>query len=411
MRLRHELIAIVLLAPALAAQKAVKVAPIPARPQLGVGADTNDARLYYQYGMRMMNSKPAESVRAFYWASQINPSSSEVMYALRTATLMAMEGNDLVDYFDYSSKKRASQYLALDSLLYRAYTINPFLFRSMDQMLIRRLIEARVVRENPSVNRADLNDDILQAMREMHDEGWLAYAEARLPDALSDYAKELNSKARNKKAHKDEDSEIHAERARIFYLLGNMDSARTEMTAAVTAMREQDKKEVVLLYESKAMYEQSLGMIQEQAKHPDEAREAYGQALTEDLSYYAAHSHMAQLELAKGDTAGAVTELDLAIQLQPNDPALRFAYANALVAARRDGEAASQLLKSIEMDPYFAAPHLLLARLADAEQYTDDAVAHYQQFAATAAKTDPELPVAQERLAKLTAVAAAPPKP
>jgi predicted Zn-dependent protease len=258
------------------------------------------------------------------------------------------------------------------------------------------------------VDRAELNSDILQAMHEMHDRGWMAYAEARLPDALADYAKELNSKGRNKKEHKEEDSEIHAERARIFYLMGNMDSARTEMTAAVDAMREQDKKEVVLLYESKAMYEQSLGMIQEHANHPDEAREAYGQALTEDLSYYAAHSHMADLELAKGDTAGAVTELDLAIQLQPNDPVLRFAYARALVQARRDGDAATQLLKAIELDPYFAAPHLLLARIADAEQYTEDAVTQYQQFATIAARVDPDLPAARDRLAKLTAIAATP---
>jgi tetratricopeptide (TPR) repeat protein len=406
--LYHFALALALVAPSLAAQKAAKPTPIPLRPQLDVGADTNDAALYYRYGMRMVNSKPAESVRAFYWASQIDPSSGEVMYALRAATLMAMDASDLVDYFDNSNKKRPPKYLALDSLLYRAYTVNPFLFRSIDQALIRRLIEARVVRENPSIDRAELNSDILEAMHEMHDQGWLAYAEARLPDALADYAKELNSRGRSKKAHKEEDSEIHSERARIFYLMGNMDSARTEMTAALEAMRVQDSKEVVLLYESKAMYEQSLGMIHEQAKHPDEAREAYGQALTEDLSYYAAHSRMAELELAKGDTAGAVTELDLAVQLQPNDPVLRYAYARALVEARHDAEAATQLLKAIALDQYFAAPHFLLARIADAEQYTDDAVTQYGQFAAMAAKVDPDLPTARDRLAKLTAVAAAP---
>ena len=411
MRLSHLALAMVLGSPAVAAQKAVKANPIPLRPQLDVGADTNDAGTYYRYGMRVLSNKPAESVRAFYWASQIDPSSGEVMYALRTATLMAMDGSDLVDYFDYSGKTRPPKYLALDSLLYRAYTVNPFLYRNIDLALIRRLIEARVVRENPSVDRAELNTGILEMMRDMHDEGWLAYAESRLPDALADYAKDLKSKGRSKKAHKEEDSEIHAERARIFYLLGNMDSARTEMTAAVDAMRAQDAKDVVLLYESKAMYEQSLGMIQEQAKHPDEAREAYGQALTEDLSYYAAHNRMAELELAKGDTAGAVTEMDLAVQLQPNDPVLRYTYARALVESRRDGDAATQLLKAIAMDPFYAAPHFLLARIADAEQYTDDAVTQYQQFAAIAAKGDPDLPVARDRLAKLTAVAAAPSKP
>lgn len=408
MRLRHVLFTMLLAAPAIAAQKPV---PVPTRPRLDLGADTNDARVYYQYGLRTVNDKPAEAVRAFYWASRIDPSSGEAMYALRTATIMAMESGDLVEYFDYSKKKRAPNYLALDSLLYRAYTINPFLYRSIDNMLIRRLMEAEVVMQYPSVDRAELNVHILEYMHDMHNQGWMAYAETRLPDALAAYAKELNDKGRNKKSHAEGDSEIHAERARIFYLLGNMDSARTEMTAAVDGMRARDAKDVVLLYESKAMYEQSLGMIQEHANHPDEAREAYGQALTEDLSYYAAHSRMAQLELAKGDTAGALTELDLAIQLQPNDPALRYTYARALVIARHDGDAATQLIKAAAMDPYYSAPHLLLARIADAEQYTDDAVTEYQKYAAIASRSDPELPDARARLAKLTATVAGVEKP
>ncbi len=122
----------VLLAPALPAQKSQKTAPPPTRPRLDAGADTNDARSYYRYGMQMVNSKSAESVRAFYWASQIDPSSAEAMYALRTSSLLAMTSSDLFSYFDWSRKKRPPEYLALDSLLYRAYTVNPFVYRIMD---------------------------------------------------------------------------------------------------------------------------------------------------------------------------------------------------------------------------------------------------------------------------------------
>ena len=72
--------AAVLLAPSLRAQKSLKDShAAAARP----GADTNDARSYYQYGVRMIDSKPEESVRAFYWASRIDPSSGEVLYAMR----------------------------------------------------------------------------------------------------------------------------------------------------------------------------------------------------------------------------------------------------------------------------------------------------------------------------------------
>jgi Tfp pilus assembly protein PilF len=157
------------------------------------------------------------------------------------------------------------------------------------------------------------------------------------------------------------------------------------------------------------MYDQSLGMIHEKAKHPDLAREAYAHALEEDLSYYSAHTKMAMLQLAQGDTASALTEMDLAVQLQPNDPSLLYNYAIALIRARRDGEAATQLKKSIAADPYYAQPHMLLARMADLEQYTDDAVQEYQTFLALAPKSDPQTALAKTRLAELTSTVASTP--
>jgi tetratricopeptide (TPR) repeat protein len=400
----------VLLTPSLNAQK--KVAAPPLRPHLDAGADTNDSRTYYRYGMQMVGTKPTESVRGFYWALQLDPSSAESMYALRTASLLAMSSAELFDYFDWSRKKRPPEHLALDSLLYRAFTVNPFVYRNMDLPLIRQMIEADVINQYPSVDRVELNVHVLEEMNQMRKLGWMSYAEGRLPDALDAYAKQLHDKGRNKKDHEENDSEIHADRARIFYQMGNMDSARSELTAAIAGMRERDKKSTVILYESKAMYEQSLGMINERSNKPDDAREAYGQALTEDLSYYAAHSHLAQLQLAQGDTATAVSEMELAVQLQPNDPMLRYGYAVILVKAKRDGDAAGQLLKAIAADPYYAAPHLMLARMADIEEYTDDAVSEYQRYISLAAKNDPELPTARDRLTKLSAtVASAPAKP
>jgi tetratricopeptide (TPR) repeat protein len=405
---------VLLLTPVLRAQK---VKADPTRPRLDVGVDTNDARSYYQYGVRMIDSKPEESSRAFFWASRLDPSSGDALYGLRVAELMKMGFGTLSDYYDYSAKKRKPEFLALDSLLFRAYTINPFLYRNLERQLTRRIIESEVRQENPSVDGASLNLAILDYMQDSRHTAWQSYAAGRFPEALELYAKRLKELERtknkkNKRAHEDDASEIHAERGRIFYLLGNMDSALTELTAAVAAMRQRDEKETVILYESKAMYDQSLGMIHEQAKHLDLAREAYAHALEEDLSYYTAHTKMAVLQLTQGDTTAALTEMDLAAQLQPNDPVLRYSYALVLIRAGKDGEAATQLTKAIAADPYYAAPHLLLARMADVEQYTDDAVSEYQRYIAMAPKSDPALKSAQERLTTLTAmVATAPAKP
>jgi Flp pilus assembly protein TadD len=150
------------------------------------------------------------------------------------------------------------------------------------------------------------------------------------------------------------------------------------------------------------MYEQLIGQIDERLGDLDGARTAYAQALEEDLSFYGAHRKLSELDLAKGDTANALLEIDLAVQVQPNDPALRYEYATLLVTAHRDGEAVVQLMKAIAADPYYPAPHMLLARIADVEQYTDDAIHEYQQYLALSPASDPQLAVAHERLAALT---------
>ncbi|HEV7703163.1 MAG TPA: tetratricopeptide repeat protein [Gemmatimonadaceae bacterium] len=409
MRTPTALLAVALLfAPALHTQKAVSD---PTRPRLDAGIDTNDARAYYQYGVRMIEGKPEESSKAFYWAAKLDPSSGEALYAMHTASLMKLSTSDLYDYYDYSAKKRKPEYLALDSLLYRAYTINPFLYRSLDRALLHRVIEADVRNEHPDVDAAELNLAILTYMRDSRHTAWASYTQGRFPEALEAYAKELKDldrtkNKRNKREHEDDASEIHADRARIFYMMGNMDSSLTEMTAAMAGLRERDAKETVILYESKAMYDQSLGMIHEKAKHMDLARESYAHALEEDLSYFSAHTKMAMLQLAEGDTTSALTEMDLAIQLQPSDPALRYTYAVALVQSRRDADAVTQLMKSIAVDPFYPAPRLLLARIADAEQYTDDAVREYSQYVALAPKSDPQVAGARSRLSALQATVA-----
>ncbi|HEV7703164.1 MAG TPA: tetratricopeptide repeat protein [Gemmatimonadaceae bacterium] len=408
MRLRRARLSLVLLvvAPALAGQRAT---PIPPRPKLYTNADTNDAHAYYLYGVQELVSNPEGAKEGFYWASQIDPTSAEALYAMQTASLMALSSSTLYDYYDYAAKKRKPEFVALDSLLFRAYAINPFLYRSLDRSLIRHLIQADMKAEHPNVNGATLNLAILEyEQQRRHAAAWESYAEGHFPEALDTYAKQLKDMERtktrrNNRDHEDDACEIHAERARIFYILGNFDSSLTEMAAAIAGLHERDAKETVILYESKAMYDQSLGMIHEKTQHMDLAREAYARALEEDLSYFTAHTKMAMLQLAQGDTTSALTELDLAVQLQPSDPVLRYTYAMALIQSRRDADAVKQLLKSIALDPFYAAPRLLLARIADAEQYTDDAVREYGEYVALAPKSDPQLAAVRSRVSTLQA--------
>ncbi len=398
MRLPSAVVATALLVCALPAQTAYKE---PSRPRLAAGADTNDAHAYFLYGMRMVDSlKASGAVAAFYWASQIDPESGDLMYNLYSARLMQMSPEDLGTYLFHSAKLHSAENLALDSLLYRAYMINPFLYRSLDRTLMPRVIEAAILHARPNSNRTQLGYEVEGSVRFSRNSPQREYADGRFIEALEVYAKALTYMGESKRLHDAFDGDIHAQRAQIFYLIGNMDSARTEMTAAVVGLRALDSTHVMLLYRSKAMYEQSLGIIQERLNNAVAAREAFEQALTEDLSHYAAHIRLAQLQIANGDSTAALTEMDLAIQLEPNDPAMHYHYANVLVRARRDADAANHLRLAIATDSLYAAPHLLLARIAEVEQYDEQAIAEYTRFTALASRTDPQYAFAKDRLSK-----------
>lgn len=406
-----------------AAPEALETATVPSRPKLDPGADTNSAQANYAYGVKRVYDNPEEAVRAFYWASRIDPTSGDAMYALRTAKLIAMNDRDLAAYLGYGHGKRTPEQLALDSLIYRAYMVNPFLFSSIDGALMRRTIEAEVVAMYPQITPALLSQTIARRMQSAAGQPWMAYTEGHFQAALDAYARQLedtsyrayevtkkNPNARDKQIAKMRKIgrafaavEMHSQRARIFYLLHELDSASTEMSLAIGLLQAHDSGDAVLLYQSKAIFEQALGIIYEHDRRLDLARAAYGSALQEDLSYYAAHSQLAQLELTQGDTAGALSEMDLAVQLEPSDPALRYRYAEVLVRAQRDADASQQLRKAIALDPYYGSPHLLLATIGDLEDYANDAITEYQQYVALATRNDPQLPRVKMRLAKLTA--------
>jgi tetratricopeptide (TPR) repeat protein len=398
------------------ALRAQDTASVP-RPTLALGADSNSAQANYKHGVETVRANPAEAVRAFNWAARLDPSSGDALYALRAAKILAMSPKELQSYVTQQRSKRSPEQLWLDSLVVRAYAIDPFVFCNFDIALAERMKQAEILAANPKIEPWMLQRVVTMHLQLGSNWAWLLYTQGRFNEALDAYAKELHlqpvkfkDKKINERAEKIHSAKMltfHAERGRIFFMVDSLDSARAEITTAIDGMRAIDEsKDPTILYQSKAMLMQSLGMIEERAHHPQQARAAYSAALQEDLAFYAAHTRLAQLALADNDTTSALAEMDLAVQLAPGDPALRYRYADALVHARRDGDAAAQLRKAIALDPWYGAPHLLLARIADVEQYTDDAIDEYRKYLAVASRTDYQYLVAKERLSKLTSTVA-----
>lgn len=260
---------------------AQRSAAAPKRPKLPALADTNEARNYLDLGVRLADASPAEAATAFYWASRIDPGLSDALYGRRIALLL--EDDNLLGKYMADRDRDSKAQRALDSLQLRAVMLNPFLYRRLDVTLLtsyyRRSIQRGTERSGsaqPSSNEIDFAIETWLTQSGPYMRGWMAYGRTDFRAALAYYADALK---RTK-----EKAGLRVERGRIFAMQGQADSAIAEFRLALAEQRKADAKDVVVLYNSKAVLEQGIGLLLEQQDSVAAAREAYGRALQEDLA-------------------------------------------------------------------------------------------------------------------------------
>lgn len=368
----------------------------PKRPELPATADTNDPRAYYLVGERLLAVQPDRAADAFYWATRLDPSSADFLYARRTALLMK-DPRRLVRYLDGDRRTlRNSEVLAIDSLQIGAFMANPFLYRRFEKRMhdayIKELFSGPMSTRFSQAEIDHAYDRYLQSAGPAT-AGWIAYADGRFDEALARYAQALSSTKR--KAY------LRTERGRIFQMTGNSDSALAMLHLAGEELRNKDNKEIVFVYDSKALLEYSIGKIHEAADRTAEAREAYGRALQEDMAFYPAHVALAALAVAAKDTVTMTSEMELAVQLRPKDPLIRLLYGYSLATLGQPEPAVTQLEEAIALEPLFARPYRVLAEVHDRAGDPQRAIARYEEFLSRSAKTAPDYADAATRLAQL----------
>ena len=368
----------------LAAQKDQKE---PRRPKLDAEADTNSAQAYYQLGLEKAQKRPHEAADAFYWASRLAPGWADPLYARWAALHLAMPLRKRRDYWSGERKVVLSDEVQrIDSLLLRAYELNPFVRRPLDRTMIESLVPA----DQWYFFRQALDE---AAQQDPSFAAWFASSDGRFAQALKYYGQALKRSPKSLR--------LRNERARAYFVMGMHDSAIVDLSDVVERMREREEKEVVYLYESKAMLEHSIGMIWAFRGDADSAKAAFGRALVEDLSFHPAHSAMSSIALAQGDTAQALAELGLAVQLAPWNGMLHHEYAMLMIQQNKPEAALESLKRAVELEPYFAEPHFYLARLYDVYGFTTDAQRNYADFVARALRTDERRQFAVARSAEL----------
>jgi tetratricopeptide (TPR) repeat protein len=395
------LVVMVLAAPSITLLPAQRLGPEVPRPKSAV-ADTNDAQAYFDFGASVFEQDPRAAAAAFYWAARINPGMADALYGRRAALLMSDQSLRKT-FIEGGRRARDSKQLrALDSLYLRALNLNPLLYRRLD----RRMLTAHIVEETErearrsgsDVTRSEIDFAVNAWLRDAGSEfrGWLAYGDGRFDQALSYYASaEKSSKFK---------AGIRVERARIFGMIGQLDSAVAQLRLALTEMRSRDTKDLVYFYDSKALFEHTIGTLLEQKQDLDGAREAYGKAMQEDLAFYPAHQRLGMLALGTHDTTTALSELDLAVQIAGDEPFLRYVYGWALAAAGKFPEAKEQLTKAAELEPYFALPQVSLGQVYERLGDGKSAQAAYKAFLARSSLKDPQRSFATTRLKEVSEI-------
>lgn len=388
------LIGLLLFAAPLAAQR---LGAEERRPKLAADADTNDAAAYLAHGERNIEDAPDVAAAAFYWAARLDPSSAEALYGRRIALLMR-KASDLNAYVVATRRARENKkFLAIDSLHWRALRLDPMLFRKYDHAMSMAYYRFVFKDYLGGMNRREvdiwLQDQLIKEPPTVRAEMMLGMG--RLDQALIEYEDAI---ARYKQS-----AGLRLDRARIYAMQGQNPKAIAEFRAALGILKaREEKKDYVVFYDSKALVEHSIGLLQARMGNVDSAKAAFGRAMTEDLAYFPAHLELGRLSLEARDTATAVSELALAADLATDEPFVHHMYGSTLLATGQHAEAVAPLRKAIALEPLYAAPHLALAQALERGGDATGARGEYERFLALASRRDPQRGTATARLQALT---------
>jgi tetratricopeptide (TPR) repeat protein len=345
----------------------------PHRPALRAAADTNDWEACFDAGVAKLRREPAEAEAAFYWASRLAPDRAEPLYG-RWVAFWMRDRDRWIDYLlERRDVLRKPEVIRADSLRYRAYLRNPFVHQGLSVLLFDQL---------PGEWRTD------PATR-----GMIAYAAADFPTAVDLFARALARDSVKQRW-------VRSVRASALVSLGRLDEALAEMNALLRALRKEDTV-VMRSYESKELVLYAIGLLQASRGRNAPARDAFRQALVENLAFAPAHRYLAMLARGARDTGGALAELAQAVELDGGDPVLRFEYGDALLSADKPAEAIAQLRLATAAEPWWAGPRYVLAGALEQAGVKDSALAEYRLFVARAPRSDIRLGPARARIAAL----------
>ncbi len=354
------------------------------RPSLPEGADTNDPRAYLSLAALQSFSNEAVAESAFVWASRLAPGNADPPY--QWAIMIIHRGlsgillSTLIVSEDLRHEISRERVRMVDSLLRQAWLRDPF----RDPLL------------DPSLRFAYRHPPTL--FKDPITKGFDAYFSGDFPGARASWGRAL--------AKQPGRADLRFHRAYTYYLQQRFDSAAGELEQAITAMGRAESSSLVRLAPPRALFYYAIGVARQEAGDYARAREAYIQALSENLGLYIAHARLAQILFAQGDSAGGLSELAIATGIEPGDAWLRNYHGLVLLAAGHPRESLAELEGSLAADRYYATPWYLLGRAHETLEEPGPARDAYREFLAHAAVSDTRWAWTRNRLGELQALLA-----
>lgn len=334
----------------------------PPRPALAAGADTNSWEGYFDLGVRSFRKLPADAEAAFYWASRIDPSRAEPYFGRWAILIQRSKRDDIRAYFrGQDAALRLPQMQTADSLRTLALVRNPFVHRGLEVVIF---------------------DELPGGFAEDRDtRAWIAYSNG-------DFAKAIQLLTQSIDRGGPRTLWLRYDRATASVMAGNLPAALQDLTTLVAELRKGDEKEMVNFYRSKHLLLYMIGMLQRELRNLPAAREAFGESMVEDAAFAYASAGLSTISRAQRLNAQAATELEWAVNISPLDGQLRFQYAQVLFDLKRYDGAAEQLVEATRLEPWYAAPQLLLGRVREAQGRVEEAFTAYERYLALAPVRD-----------------------
>jgi len=356
----------------------------PKRPKLAASSDTNSAGAYYAFGVKNLGLDPVKAAAAFYWASRLDPGWAAPLTGRQASLLLLQPAYKLTVYLtDRREALRDPVLRQIDSLAYLALGRNPF----VDRRFFGTVLETWLGRETS--NATTIRD---LGGYDRRFTAWAAFLRGDFPMALNVFAEVIQQHPA--------DPDLRAWRAQTYFAIGQYDSARMDIEAALGLERATEHELPGVGWVSHAFGEYTIGLLFSMTHQPDSARAAYEQALLDDVTFDPAHLQLGRVRLAARDTAGALEEMGRAVSLAPEDANYLYELGMLLLASGQTDSGTSALRHAALAEPYFPTPHYALGIVFEQSGFPKEAAEEFAAFLALAPRSmAPAIASAHQHLA------------